>query len=138
MPRKRKPTLSGDPAQKIESVPGQRYGEGPDQAALMETLPAPDTAGVPVPTQGGGPPLPGPMPIDPNAVQEFLGGHNPNLLAGTARPDVPLTDGMSNGPGRGPEALTMNSTPVARFFTQLAKETGNAKWAHLAERAGLR
>lgn len=41
MPRARK-TRSGDPAQNIQSVPGQRYGEGVAQQALQRNLPAPE------------------------------------------------------------------------------------------------
>ncbi len=40
MPRKRK-TLSGDAAQQIKSVPGQRYGEGVAQQGMQRNMPAP-------------------------------------------------------------------------------------------------
>jgi len=137
MPRKRK-TMSGADAQSIQSVPGQRYGEGPDQAALQATLPAPDTQGQVPSAAPPAPTVTGPMPVDPGQIQQFLAGHNPALLSGTRQPDTPVTDGLSTGPGRGPAALKMNVTPIARFYDRLAADTGNQKWKRLAERAGLR
>ena len=54
MPRKRK-TLSGDAAQNIKSVPGQRYGENINQQAMQRSMPAPQR-------QGPTPPRPVPLP----------------------------------------------------------------------------
>ena len=41
MPRGKK-TQSGDPAQKVESVTGQRYGEGVAQEQMQKAMPAPN------------------------------------------------------------------------------------------------
>ena len=54
MPRKRK-TLSGDAAQNIKSVPGQRYGENINQQAMQRSMPAPQR-------QAPTPPRPVPLP----------------------------------------------------------------------------
>jgi len=44
MPRKRK-TLSGDAAQEVKSVPGQRYGEGVAQQQMQQQLGPSDEGG---------------------------------------------------------------------------------------------
>ena len=138
MPRKRK-TMSGADAQNIPSTAGVRYGEGDDMQELQADLPSPDTQGT-VGGSPGGPgaaPMPMPMPPDPQQVQGFLGSHNPALLSGTQEPDTPVTAGLSTGPGPGPSALRRNTAPIARFYEQLAADTGDPKWRRLAQRAGL-
>lgn len=143
MPRgKKRETQSGVDAQTVKSVPGQRYGEGKAQQELLQAMPAPDLANSNAVKMGSAMPaapvLPGPQ-ADPAMVQEFLGSHKPNLLSGTQQPNTPVTDGLPTGPGRGQEAIRAQAiTPVARMMQQLSEETGNMKWARLAERAGLR
>lgn len=141
MPRgKKRETIAGEDAQTVKSVPGQRYGEGKAQQELLQAMPAPDfSGGPPIPTQQQAPMGMPVQPGDPAQVQEFLAGHKPSLLSGTQRPDVPVTDGLAFGPGRGPEAIRAQAvTPVARMMRQLSADTGNQKWARLAERAGIR
>ena len=136
MPRKRK-TMSGADAQNIASVPGQRYGEGPAQQKLQETLPAPDTQGTVGPGGGSAVPAPQVAPppaVDPEQVGMFLGQNKPNLLAHTGNPDQPVTAGLPFGPGPGPSSTR---TPMSRYLANLAADTGNPKWKRLAERAGL-
>jgi len=139
MPRTRK-TQTGDPAQAVKSVPGVRYGEGDDQQAMQAAMPAPNVQ-QPVPTPAGprpGAPLVEPSPTSPDAVQAFLAANNPNMLAGSDSPDEIVTEGLSSGPGRGQEAIRGRAqTPLKRFYENLAAETGNPKFRHLAERAGL-
>ena len=143
MPRKRR-TMSGADAQNIGSVPGQRYGEGQDQAEMQREMPAPDTAGtvgpggdstVPAPQ---GAPVTGPPSVDPAMVGQYLTEQKPNLLGGTQLPDQPITAGMASGPGPGPAALQQHATPMSRYLANLANDTGNPKWKRLAERAGIR
>jgi len=144
MPRgKKRVTQSGADAQTVKSVPGQRYGEGPSQQALMSAMPAPNLAAEGIPTAPAAPqgvPVLPPRQADPAQISGFLGENKPALLSGTQRPDVPVTDGLAGGPGRGPEALVQarTTTPIARYLQNLAQDTGNKKWQHLAERAGLR
>ena len=139
MPRKQK-TISGDAPQKIESVAGQRYGEGVEQAQMQGAMPAPqidqdpavstDQAVVAPPMKQG---------PSPEMLQEFLAANNPQLLSGTQLPDEPVTAGLPTGPGAGPEALSLgiNTTPIARTLRTISAATGNPKWARLAERANL-
>lgn len=139
MPRgKRRTTQSGAPAQAIRSVPGQRYGEGVEQQQLQRAMPAPDMqeASAPNGMAGGPPVIPSPAP-DPAMIQQYLAGHNPNMLGGTQMPDQPVTAGLSTGPGPGPSALARPRTPTARWLHRLGQETGNPKWKRLAEEAGL-
>lgn len=142
MPRKRR-TMSGADAQNIGSVPGQRYGEGQMQQQLQQDMPAPDTAGTVGPGGDSTVPMPqapivtGPPAVDPSQVGGFLSQHNPNLLGGSARPDEPVTAGLPFGPGAGSQALKRSTTPMSRYLSNLASDTGNPKWKRLAERAGL-
>lgn len=146
MPRKRPQTRTGEDAQKIRSVPGQRYGEGVEQQALQRAMPAPDVTGnVPTPTmQGPAPAIAPSMPpqgvsAPPEAMQQFLMQNNPNLLGGTQRPDEPITAGLASGPGRNPTPNEMraSSSPIGRWFERLSMETGDPRWARMRERAGL-
>jgi len=142
VPRKQK-TISGDPAQKVASVPGQRYGEGVEQQQMQQAMPAPKAAadvGAP-PVSGSSPVVAAPVkqPPSPEALQAFLAANNPNLLSGTQLPDEPVTAGLTTGPGPGPEALSLgvNTTPIARTLRQISAATGNPKWARLADKANL-
>jgi hypothetical protein len=135
MPRgKPRVTQSGDPAQKIASVPGQRYGEGVEQQAMQQAMPAPDLMKATAPSAPAVIPSP---PVDPAMVQNYLGSHNPGMLGTTAHPDQPLTAGMSTGPGPGQSAIAGPRTPASRWLMRMAEDTGNPKWRRLAEQAGL-
>jgi hypothetical protein len=67
------------------AVPGQTYGEAGAQIASQQVVPLPGGGGMAPPTSGA--PMPG--PID----------------AASARPNEPLTAGIPQGAGPGPEAL---------------------------------
>ena len=137
MPRKRK-TMSGDDAQTISSVPGQRYGEGVAQQQMQQAMPAPDRSGAPTGAPPGIETMPpqGAAPVD---VQQYLATHNPNLLSGSQLPDQPVTAGLPTGPGAGPEVLGMlrASTPLRRYLDNLSDQSGDPTFRRLAERAGL-
>jgi len=140
MPRKRK-TMSGEDAQKIGSVPGQRYGEGQDQQALQRAMPAPDMSGpvsaAPQPTFSNPSQASPAVAVDPMQVQQFLAQTKPNLLGGSRLPDEPVTAGLPSGPGPGPEVLQRTTAPMRRYLERLSAETGNPKWKQLAQKAGL-
>ena len=138
MPRgKPRTTQAGDPAQKIASVPGQRYGEGVEQQAMQRAMPAPDMQQATAPSPQSGPPVHPMPPQDPAMIQQFLAVQNPNLLAGSAMPDQPVTAGLSTGPGPGRAAIAGPKTPASRWLMRMAEDTGNPKWRRLAEQAGL-
>lgn len=143
MPRARK-TASGAPAQAIQSVPGQRYGEGVQSAALQQQMPMPNAqAGAEVTaTDASASPAAAVTPPSPQeryaaqlaAAQATTGA---GLLAQpTARPDEVVTAGMPIGPGPGAEAIQpIGGTPTAMFFEQVARLTGNGYYAQLGRRA---
>jgi len=138
VPRKQK-TISGDDPQKIASVPGQRYGEGIEQADMQSKMPAPQVDGPPA--NGSQPVVAAPQKAGPSPemLQQFLAANNPQLLSQSQLPDEPVTAGLRTGPGAGPEAMTLaqTTTPIARTLRQISAATGNPKWARLAERANL-
>lgn len=134
VPRK---TQTGESAQTVKSVPGQRYGEGVEQQQLMDAMPAPDRRGAPIPGAPSPQPVQAQPPAGPEQIQQFLTQHTPNLLAETQNPGQPVTDGLSTGPGRGPTAIQRSTTPTRRYLDRLAAETGNPKWKRLAERGRM-
>lgn len=133
--------MSGADAQNIESVPGQRYGEGVEQQEMQRAMPAPDLATGDTPAAVGPPPMGDAQrpQADPAAIQQFLQQHKPALLGASQRPDEPVTAGLPGGPGAGPEALQMQigMTPLARTLQRLSIDTGNPMFSRLAERARL-
>lgn len=138
MPRgKKRTTQSGEDAQNIESVPGQRYGEGVEQQAMQRAMPAPDmSASTPnAPTAAA--PGPPPEPVDP---AQLLGSAPIGLLSGgTQLPGQPLTAGLSSGPGVGPEALggLRPRTPLSRTIHALLDATGDPVFQRLIDRGRL-
>jgi len=140
MPRKRQ-TITGDDAQNISSVPGQRYGEGKEQQSLQQEMPAPDTQ-QPVDVPPGAAPVGQPVVEQPRTapdqIQAFLANNNPNLLAQSDFPDEPVTEGLSMGPGSNTSAIRNRPiTPLKRFYENLARDTGDSRYRLLAEKVGL-
>lgn len=134
MPRKRQ-TQSGAPAQKIESVAGQRYGEGVAQQQMIAAMPAPDLRRSLPPTAVS--PSPAPASVDGlMAAAAAVSANGGGLLTRpSSRPDEPVTAGLPVGPGAGPEALPrFGGSPGGRFLHELAAATGNAYFAELADR----
>jgi hypothetical protein len=81
------------------------------------------------------------MPSSPatsDQLQQFLAANNPGYLDNDPFPDQPITSGMSQGPGAGPEVLNMNGTsPIARTLRLLSEQTGNPRWNELARKARM-
>lgn len=150
MPRKRQ-TQTGAPALPVQSVPGRRYGEGVESAALQRALPAPAAAvpssaapgasGTPTTPAGAPGAAPSPETVDrfTQALNAAQGVQGAGLLdRPTAYPDRPVTNGMIQGPGAGPEAIPpLGGSPTGRYFRELARITGDRYIAELADRAGL-
>ncbi len=149
MPRERRKTRTGEDAQNIKSVPGQRYGEGVKQQAMQRAMPAPDNTNqvqvpsAPTPEMAVDPatatdPVAQAAPLTKQDLAAMMG--NPNLLGQpSARPNEPITTGLSSGAGPGREVLMtgQGESPIGRYLSQLSAETGNPKWARMRERAGL-
>lgn len=139
MPRKRK-TYSGEPAQNVKSVPGQRYGEGVEQAALQRAMPAPDLqASAPAAAPAGAvAPVAAPTPGAAWAAQLAAARSTAGaglMNAPTGRPAEPVTAGMALGPGPGPEMLRpVAQTSTRAFFEQVSRLTGNPYFAELGRR----
>lgn len=123
MPRARK-------TQPVQAAAGQAYGErqAQEQAQAEMPLPAgPPTGGVPAVNPGGG------------AQEAALAMPAPTPPPWAAGPvDEPITNGLPSGPGPGPEALALTRprrAPVADMLTQMARATGDPRYAEMAQRA---
>jgi|DEB0MinimDraft_3_1074331.scaffolds.fasta_scaffold03878_3 hypothetical protein len=141
MPRGKK-TQSGAPAQKVESVTGQRYGEGQAQTQMQEAMPAPNaqsaTQSTMAPSNAPAPQrLQQPasaVPQQPVDVGQFLQGLPKNLLG---QPDQrPVTSGLPFGPGN--NTMAQMRTPATNIHSsQLDKwyqMTGNPRYLRLKRR----
>lgn len=80
----------------ITAAPGQTYGEAAQQQLAQKVAP-----------MGAAPLAPGPGPQPgPAPVQNLPTMPRPALTRPTERPNEPVTAGLPQGPGPGPEALT--------------------------------
>lgn len=139
MPRARK-TLTGAPARPNVPVAGQTYGAGVDQQQLEESLPTPGRQNMSpaavAPAQQQVAPA---APYDHQAAlaaAASLSDQTGLLKADTARPQEPITAGLSGGPGPGPEALGLTQgSPTGDLFRRLSAATGDPFFANLAAKA---
>lgn len=126
MPRARK-------TQPIEAAAGQAYGERQAQEQAQEALPLPagppSSAPTAVPTVNPG----------ASAQDAALAMPPPSAPPWAAGPmDEQVTAGLPSGPGPGPEALALTRprrAPVADMLTQMARATGDPRYAEMAQRA---
>lgn len=145
MPRAKK-TATGAPAQKIEAITGQTYGEAKQQEMLQKAMPAPNQMAAPAPARPQANPQQQQQPQEvaqsPAAqprlslaeAMQRISGSGGLLTAPDDNPNLPVTDGLSSGPGRGPEALTYGST-LGNTLRMLANQTGDPIFTELASRA---
>ncbi len=148
MPRTRR-TQTGDRAQPMKAVPGQVYGASVEQMALARSMPAPNVQTSPTVAVGApavapaGPASPsGPAGAPPLTFEQAMGaatsmrGDVGLLQAPTARPNEPVTAGLSRGPGPGRELLGLRTgTPAGDMLRRLAALTQDPSFAELADRA---
>lgn len=144
MPRARK-TQSGAPAMAMASIPGQQYGAGVEQQALQKAMPAPKSqtpqvvaraAAQQAAASQGQQPAGGAAPLAQLAAQ--LKGRVGIMGAPTARPEEPVTQGLSRGLGAGPEVLGMRmKSPLGEMMRAVARQTGDPMLAMLADKANL-
>lgn len=139
MPRKKK-TLSGEDAQAVKSVPGQRYGEGVKQAAMQEAMPAPNMQNNAVPPVQQTAPAQQPaqqpampqVPVDPMVALQQM---PTNLLSGNDT--RPATSGMPFGPGRMPQPFERQRAaykPSIKVLQAMFKITGDPLYAEMMNR----
>lgn len=141
MPRAKK-TVQGSPGQAVEAVQGQTYGEGKQQEALQRAMPAPNVSTpTATPTTQRQEQVPNSeAPVRPQAsmadVASMLQGMGGVLTAPDDKPMTPITDGLRNGPGRGPEAL-QRSTRLGNTLRRLSMQTNDPVFSELAAKIGL-
>lgn len=138
MPRAKK-TIGGAPGQKVEAIQGQTYGMGVQQEDLQRAMPAPNESvqTQPAPTDSTGNPPEQATPVRPGlsfqeAMQRVQGAGGV-LSAPDDNPSIPITDGLSTGPGRGPEALN-NASALGNTLRRLALQTGDPVFNELVSK----
>lgn len=141
MPRAKK-TIAGGQGQAAEPFKGQTYGEGVQQQQLQQTMPTPQLKTNTAPTTPSQEPqvnaTPSAQPQQPQVpVTEMLKGMGGSLFAPDDKPNVPITDGLPSGAGRGPEALQRPINKTGILMRQLALQTGDNIFAQLAQKAGF-
>lgn len=153
MPRSRPKTAAGADAQPVTAMgPAQHYGQGIDTTQAMHAAPLADnrtqadkdlTAGIAAArtraaavTQNPA----APAPVEDPALAAAAGmGVTGSLAAPTAYPDRPVTHGLTQGPGAGPEVLqgAGDIAAGAPIWRLLAQASGDPYFEELAHRAGL-
>lgn len=141
MPRSRK-TATGAPAQPVEAMTGQQYGRAKVQEALQQAMPVPAPTPVTAPTtQTSAPtetqPAPQPRPrLTPEQAMSVVSGMGGVLSAPDDNPALPITDGLSTGPGRGPEVFQNQST-FGDTLRRLAMQTNDPIFMELASKVSF-
>lgn len=97
---------------KRRGTPGKGYNNRTDLGMQYMSQ---DQAGMATPAAGGVEPPPTQQMTPPIYPEDI-----PNLTDPTSRPNEPISDGLSLGPGRGPEAL-VNRDPRAAETMRLKK-----------------
>ena len=95
---------------KHQGTPGKGYSNRTDMG--MDYM-AQEQAGMATPAAGG---------VAPPSMRDMLPAYpedTPNLLDSTARPNEPITAGLSVGPGPGPEALDPRVGEIRQLKTFL-------------------
>lgn len=145
MPRKAKRTESGAPAQPVSEIPGQTYGANVAQVQLQQMMPSPDVrAAQQAPAATGAAPAPGAIasappapPVDVTALARGLAGRTGAFLA-PGDPSIPVTAGLSSGPGPGREALQGQAgSVVGSTLRRLSATLNDPSFAELARKVGL-
>lgn len=171
MPRARSPQPNANrtdllaPPAPIARIPDEPYGEQAQQVAAQRQIPGAGGPGLPanVGPQGPGAGMPlsppqtgqgGPGPLGHDQIAALLQQHANRVPEGgilnrpTDRPNEPVTQGLSVGPGRGPEILkgvgaavhqnTLEQATVAQLLNNLANRPGaSSAMKVLAAQAGL-
>lgn len=139
MPRAKK-TIGGAPGQPVQAVAGQTYGEGVRQEALQKTMPMPNQTNTAIP------PRPPVAQQDNEAtaqtqqaptqdVMAQIAGMGGILRAPDENPNIPVTDGLTTGPGRGPDAL-MGGSQMEQMLRRLALQTNDPVFYEILSKVG--
>ena len=94
----------------VQAATGQAYGQASEQKASQSAIPM---AGAPQSTQPTAPTQPG-QPQQSNAPLT-------SLFAPTQNPSEPVTAGVPNSPGAGPEALNLPNPIIGQYQSAKAQ-----------------
>ena len=137
MPRAKK-TASGAPAQKIEAIKGQTYGEGLVQKQLQQSLPAPNmVANTPTTSSGRATAVQvdapqedvqPKQPMDLAAMKSQLQGQGGVLFAPDDQPDVPFNTQPT---------MEQRNNKLGAIMRELSAKTGDSIYAYLADKSRM-
>ena len=137
MPRAKK-TLSNQPAQKVEAIKGQTYGEGLVQKQLQQSLPAPNmAANTPTVSSGGAAPAQVDVPqdnaqakppMDLAALKSQLQGQGGVLFAPDDQPNVPFNTQPT---------MPERNNKLGAIMRELSAKTGDSIYAYLADKSRM-
>lgn len=137
MPRAKK-TASGAPAQKIEAIKGQTYGEGLVQKQLQQSLPAPNmVANAPTASSGEAAPaqvnvpqedVQPKQPMDLAAMKSQLQGQGGVLFAPDDQPNVPFDTQPT---------MQQRNNKLGAIMRELSVKTGDSIYAYLADKSRM-
>jgi hypothetical protein len=146
VPRARK-TMAGQTGQAAVPFTGQTYGDAKAQEGLQRAMPAPkvETTQAPTPSPepvqvdeavAGPEPAAVPRRMSPQEAMQYVAGQGGLLSAPDDKPNVPVTDGLPTGPGRGPEALR-GTSQMGNLLRRLGMQTGDPTFMQIASKIGL-
>lgn len=133
--------MGGVPGQAVQAIQGQTYGNAVRQEALQKTMPSPNQqAAIPTPrpvaTQSDQTPPVENQPAAAPDVMSQIAGMGGILRAADDDPNIPITDGLSTGPGRGPQAL-MGGSQMEQMLRRLALQTNDPVFYDIMAKVGF-
>lgn len=129
-----------NPRQPVRTAPGQEYGQADQQRQSQGSIPlagagANPAASAPLSAATAPPPASAPPPPPRMPVQVTP------LTAPTERPDEPVTSGLPNSPGPGPEAMGSQGFPLSHILGMLSNSpqagAGTFETAAMARMLGI-
>ena len=142
MPRAKK-TSSGSPAQPIQAIVGQEYGQGVRQERLQRSMPAPREQAkyeMPANVQPSAPPVQQnetPQKPDFSQLRDALSGVGGLLNRPDDRPNISAVDAISDPMSQMRAGVLPAVNRTGEMMRELSRRTGDPTFANLAARAGL-
>lgn len=142
MPRVRK-TTSGIPAQPVQAIAGQEYGQGVRQERLQESMPVPsEQVRFEMPINSGQANVQQQQnetrqPPDFSQLRQALNGVGGLLKRPDDRPNISAVDAISDPMSQMRAGVLPTVNRTGEMMRELSRRTGDPTFANLAARAGF-